>query len=188
MTQNISFRPLGSLFLFFYCLMSVFWTWPSRKSPTKRQGWERLTQPLISQHSTLSCSTHAHKHTHTHISSLALNMLCWELCLALLITGFPVWALPSTNIKITQGECHQNQRQGYSADTVNMLSFASLHSLELNQRCFATLHMLLFIIYSFNLYFEESLPSEWGCDMNAILVIFYWFTRAQTSSESIFKG
>ncbi|KAG1967944.1 C-type lectin domain family 19 member A [Pimephales promelas] len=29
-------------------------------------------------------------------------MLCWELSLALLFTGFPAWALPSTNIKITQ--------------------------------------------------------------------------------------
>ncbi|XP_077068795.1 C-type lectin domain family 19 member A [Siphateles boraxobius] len=29
-------------------------------------------------------------------------MLFWELSLALLFTGFPAWALPSTNIKITQ--------------------------------------------------------------------------------------
>ncbi|XP_056609816.1 C-type lectin domain family 19 member A [Triplophysa dalaica] len=29
-------------------------------------------------------------------------MLCWDLCLVLLLNDFSVWALPSTNIKITQ--------------------------------------------------------------------------------------
>lgn len=46
-----------------------------------------------------------HTHTHTpdlNLISLALNMHCWELFLALLFSGFSVWALPSTNIKITQ--------------------------------------------------------------------------------------
>ncbi|KAI2666291.1 C-type lectin domain family 19 member A [Labeo rohita] len=78
-----------------------------RKSPRKRQGLRETHTP-----SNLSNTPHrpgAHMltniHTHTpdfNLLSLALNMLCWELCLALLITGFPVWALPSTNIKITQ--------------------------------------------------------------------------------------
>lgn len=125
LTQNNNFRLLGSFFLPLHGLMSVFWTWPSRKSPTKRQGLREANTPSNLPNTLHSPAAHmltnTYTHTHFYLISLALNMLHWELSLALLVTGFSAWALPSTNIKITQGECHQNQRQGCNADTDNML-------------------------------------------------------------------
>ncbi|XP_076852286.1 C-type lectin domain family 19 member A [Brachyhypopomus gauderio] len=45
---------------------------------------------------------HRDAHTHSNCTSPSLKMLCWELFLVLMLSSFLAWAIPSTNIRITQ--------------------------------------------------------------------------------------
>lgn len=79
-----------------------------QEESNKKEGVENGSHTLLyPQHYTQSCGAHT---SDLNLISNALKMLCWDLCLVLLLNDFSVWALPSTNIKITQGECHHNQR------------------------------------------------------------------------------
>lgn len=116
----VSLSPALSLSLFpslshpplFKCEISEL-DRPEGEESGKETGVQRLSHTPSKRTEPLYCATYTLIHPHwcsdwaTHNISQAWKMLFWQLCLVLLLCGFHVRAIPSTNIKITQGElCH----------------------------------------------------------------------------------